>query len=162
MPLNAPFDRLGAARGNPNGRVRLLDWAWPDGTIFELVKFSVEAPDRIGPCGHDQIISFLKSPAGFFRVYSVPYILRGNAAHEPSDQPALRKAVDHRVFFGNAHRVIAQRKNISEHADFDSLGSLAQSSGDKIWRRHGAVGTIVMLIENDAVQAKLFTVGHLV
>jgi hypothetical protein len=39
---------------------------------------------------------------------------------------------------------------------------LTKSGRDQVRRRHGAVGAVVVLVEDDAVEAQLLTVGHLV
>ena len=54
---------------------------------------------------------------------------------------------------GDAHRMIAQRQDVAKHADFYFLGSLAQRRGDQVGRGHGAIGAVVMLVENHAVEA---------
>ena len=161
MTLDAPFDRLGAARGDPDRRVRLLHGTRPDRAVFELEELAFEAPHGLCPRGHDQVIGFLESSARLCGVDAVPDVFRRNAAHEPRDQPAVTEAVDHRVFFGDAHGVVAQRQNITEHADFYFLGLLAERRRDQIRRRHRAVGAVVVLVENDAVETQLFAIRHL-
>ena len=119
------------------------------------------APHRLGPGGHDQIVGFFEATAGFFRIDAVPNIFRRNAADEAGDQPAVAEAVDHGVFFGDAHRMIAQRQNVAEDADLYLLGFLAQRGGDQIGRRHRAVGAVVVLVEDHAVETQFLAVGHL-
>src|SRR5437762_3926722 len=64
--LDAPLDRFGAARGDPDRRMRLLHRARPDRTVFELEELSFETPHRFSPGGHNQVIGFLKSSARLF------------------------------------------------------------------------------------------------
>ena len=125
MAFDAPFDRLGAARGDPDRRVGLLHRPRPDGAVMQFEKLALVAPHRFGPGGHDQVVSFFEAAARLFRIDAVPNILRRDAAHEAGDQPAVTEAVDHGVLFGDAHRMIAQRQDVAEDADFDFLGSLA-------------------------------------
>src|SRR5580765_1743907 len=61
VTLDAPFDRLGAARGDPDRRVRLLNGTRPDRAVFELEELAFEAPPGFSPRGHDQVIGFLES-----------------------------------------------------------------------------------------------------
>ena len=103
----------------------------------------------------------MESSARLFRIYPVPDIFRRDAAHEAGDQPAVGEAVDHRVFFGDANRMIAQRQDITEHADLDLLGFLAERGRDQIRRGHRAVGAVMVLVENHTVEPQLFAIGHL-
>src|SRR5215468_4316753 len=160
MTLHAPFDGLGAPCRDPDRWMGLLQWARPDRAIFEMEELSVMTPDRLGPCGHDEIIGFFETPAGFLRIDSVPYVLWWNAAHEAGDEPSVRKAVDHSVFFGDAHGMIAQRQDVAKDPDLDPFCLLAQRRGDQVRRRHGSVRAIMMLVKNHAVETKLFAVGH--
>ena len=158
--LDAPFDRFGAARGDPDRRMGLLHRPWPDRAVVQFEKRALVAPHRLGPGGHDQVVGFFETAARFFRVYPVPNIFRRNATDETGDQPAVTEAIDHGVLFGNAHRMIAQRQDVAEDADFYFLGSLAERGGDQVGGRHRAVGAVVMLVENDAVKTEFLAVGH--
>src|SRR5262245_55158930 len=160
MTLHAPFDGLGTPRRDPDRWMGLLQWARPDRAIFEMEELSLMTPDRLGPGGHDEVIGFFETAAGFLRIDSVPYVLWWNATYEAGDEPSVRKAVDHGVFFGDAHRMIAQRQDVAEDADLNLFCLLAQRRGDQVGRRHGPVGAIVVLVKNHAVEAKLFAVGH--
>src|SRR5262249_49308307 len=143
MTLHAPFDGLGAPRRDPDRWIGLLEWARPDRAIFEMEEVSLVTPDRLGPGGHDQVIGFFETAAGFHRIDSVPYVLWWNAAHEAGDEPSVRKAVDHGVFFGDAHGMIAQRQDVAKDADLDPFCLLAQRRGDQVRRRHGSVRAIM-------------------
>src|SRR2546425_2122864 len=68
VALHAPFNGFRASGRNPYRRVRLLQRARPDGAVFKLKELSFVAPDRLGPRRHDEIVSLLEAPAGFFRV----------------------------------------------------------------------------------------------
>ena len=57
--------------------------------------------------------------------------------------------------------MIAQRQDVAQDADLDPAGFLAQRGGDQVRRRHGAVCAVVVLVEDDAVEAELLAVGHL-
>src|SRR5215475_6779469 len=130
MTLHAPFNGLGAPRRDPDRWMGLLQWARPDRAIFEMEELSLMTPDRLGPGGHDEVIGFFETAAGFLRIDSVPYVLGWNATHEAGDEPSVRKAVDHGVFFGDAHGMIAQGQDVAENADLDLFCLLAQRRGD--------------------------------
>src|SRR5262245_65048398 len=119
MTLHAPFDGLGAPRRDPDRRMGLLQWARPDRAIFEMEELPLMAPDRLGPGGHDEIIGFFETAAGFLRIDSIPYVLWWNAADEAGDKPSVRKAVDHSVFFGDAHGMIEQRQDVGKQTGLD-------------------------------------------
>src|SRR5215510_9002011 len=65
MTLNAPFNGLGAPCRDPDRRMGLLQRARPDRAVFELKELSFMTPDRLGPRGHDEIIGFFETAAGF-------------------------------------------------------------------------------------------------
>ena len=83
------------------------------------------------------------------------------AGGDNKKQSAVAQAVDHRIFFGDADGKVAQRQYIAEHADFNSLGFLAQRGRDQIGRGHGGISAVVMLVENHAIKTQLFAVSHL-
>src|SRR5262245_863433 len=147
MTLNAPFNGLGAPCSDPDRRMGLLQRARPDRAVFELKELSFMTPNRLGPRGHDEIIGFFETAAGFLRIDSIPYVLWRNATHEAGDEPSVRETVDHGVFFGDAHGMIAQRQNVTEDSDLDLFCLLAQGRGDQVRRRHGSVRAIMMLVK---------------
>src|SRR5262245_50762219 len=106
MTLHAPFNGLGAPCRDPDRWMRLLQRARPDRAVFEMEELPLMTPDRLGPGGHDEVIGFFETPAGFLRIDSVPYVLWWNATDEAGDEPSVREAIDHGVFFGDAHGMI--------------------------------------------------------
>ena len=55
-----------------------------------------------------------------------------------------------------------QWQSIAYNADFSSLDTLGQGSGHDVRRRHGAVGVLVVLVDDDAVPAKFVGALNLV
>ena len=127
-----------------------------------IEKLAVVTPGRFRPGPHDQLESLFETTARLRRVDVVPEVLGRDAPHEARDQPASGHAVDHGVLLRHPNRVVTKRQNVAEHADLDRTGSLAEGRRNQVGRRHGAIGAVVVLIEEYPFEAELFAMFHLV
>ena len=84
------------------------------------------------------------------------------ARREARDDAAAGHAIEHGVLFGHPQRPEMQRRQVAENDDLAVLGPLAERAGQQVRRRHQAIDILVMLVEHDAVEAKLVGVGELV
>ena len=89
-------------------------------------------------------------------------IFRADAADETGDQPALGDIVDHRVFFGDLQRVLAQRNSAADDGDLGPAGAPAEGGCGNDRRRHGAIGILVMLVYRQDVVAQLLAILELI
>ena len=135
--------------------MRLLDRARPDVDVAQLGVAAVPG-ERFArrPCLDDQVVRFLILLARQRRDLAVAEIgVHRGADRKARDQPSARDAVEHREFFGDAHRRIIERDGIAEHDEADVLGPARQRGGDDVRARHQAVAVLVMLVAADGVEA---------
>ena len=102
----------------------------------------------------DEIMRFMEALMREIRIDAGRVILGADAAHEAADDAAAREVVEHRVFFGDVHRIALQRQGAAEDRDLDLLRALDKRAGDEIGRRHQSIGVLVMLVDADAVEAE--------
>ena len=80
-------------------------------------------------------------------------VLHAGAAYKTRDNATSADNVEHGNLFGDTQRVIVQRQSIAHYADFRTLHALGEYGGHEIRRRHGTIGILMMLVDNDTVPA---------
>ena len=83
----------------------------------------------------------------------VHLIFARDAAGEAGDQAAVRQAVEHRQFFGQAQRFV-QRQQVAVDQQFDPFRALRGGGGHQVGRVHQPVRRAVMLVEAETVVAE--------
>ena len=155
--MRRPFDGLGrAGRWRPDRRMRLLIGARPHIDIVEVIEppFERERP-RLGPGLDHQVMRLLESRMRKGRVRSHRVVFSPDPTHHAGDQPAAGDAVEHGVLFGERQRMLAQTEGAAENGDLGGLDAPRQRRGRHDRRRHQPVGVLMVLVDRDAVEAKL-------
>jgi hypothetical protein len=116
----------------------------------------------LGPGLHDQVVRLLEALVGEERIDAGRMVFVADAAHETGDDAAARQVVEHRELFGDVNRVVHQRQRAADDGDLGLAGARDQVGRDQIWRRHQAVGGLVVLVHRDDVEAELLRVDQLV
>ena len=116
----------------------------------------------LGPSAHDQVVRLMKAFVAVGRVGAPGVVFGTDAAHEAGNEAAFGDVVDHGEFFGHGHRVVQQRQGPTQNRDLDIFGAPRQRSGHDTRLRHQAIGVLVVLVDADAVKAKLIGVFELV
>src|SRR4051794_644647 len=141
--------------------MRGLVWPRPKIDIPQAEMVAVEG-ERTGlrPGPDDQIVRLVETLVREIWINTRRMVFRADAAHEPGNDPPLRQIVEHRELFRDVDRIIHQRQGAAEDCDLDLFGALDQRTGDQIWRRHQAVGGLVMLVDADRVKAELLGIDE--
>ena len=137
-------------------RRRVLDRPRPDVHMAKLVVAPVPR-EGIGvrPGAANEVMRFLVLLARQRRYLPVAVIrVHRRADRETGDEPSARNAVEHREFFGDAHRRIVERDGIAEHHEADIRCPPRKPRRDDVRRGHDAVAVLVMLVDADAVEAE--------
>ena len=134
--------------------MRLLIRPWPRIEITVGVEVAVIAGGAVLRPGLQDDLDRLFVPfACGRRVDRIGPIFHAGSERERHLQAALRKHVEHSVFFGQTIRIFEVRRR-APHADFGVLDLRNDHRGDQVWRRHHAVRRIVMFINDDCVKAE--------
>ena len=155
--MRRPFDRLGRAGGRrPDRRMRLLVRPRPHVHVFEVIVLALERERaRARPALHHEVVRLLEARMRECRIDAERIIFGADAAHHAGDQPPAGDAVDHRVLLGERERMLAQAEGVAEDRDLGVLGAARQRGRHHHRRGHQPVGVLVMLVDRDAVEAKL-------
>ena len=117
--LRGPDDGFFAEHAwDPDPRMWFLKWNSPgiDDAMLVMGAFPAEGAG-FGPDLRDQVVRFLEPLAIEGRVDTGGQLLLPAAADETGHQPALGDHVDHRQFFGDPNRIVAERQRIAENDD---------------------------------------------
>ena len=160
--LGRPHHGFRARRArHHNGWVRFLQRQspWVDDTILKMLAFPAER-SRSRPGCENHIMGLFEALTIVGWIDIIGQTLYPTATHKTRDQTAARDAVDHGQFFGETQRIIDHWQGISQHDDLGTSGDFRQYGPGNIDRRLHAEGRRVMLINHDAVKARL--VCHLI
>src|SRR5262252_7241699 len=83
----------------------------------------------------------------------------------PRTKPATsrpRVRLSRMAFFRDHQRIVEKRQRAAENGELGALDAARERAGENAGNRHHAVGGLVMLIEADAVEAKLVGQLHLI
>src|SRR6267378_6906601 len=129
-------------------------------TVLEMLAFPAEG---LGLCPglEDQLHRLALTLPGFARRNVVSEVLVRDAAHQSCDQSPAAHAVEHRVFLGDAYRIV-EGHEIADHRDLHALRRVRQCSADKIAVGHHPVRAEVVLVAPDPVEAATLRVDHAV
>src|SRR5712671_6176169 len=160
--LGRELRRVRVARRDHQGWMRFLQRFGPDRnlTVLEMLAFPAEGLG-LGPGLEDQLHRLALALPGFAGRDVVGKVLVRDAAHQPGDQPPAAHAVEHRVFLGDADRIV-ERHEIADHRDFHSLRGISEGPADKIAVGHHPVRAEVVLVAPDPVEAATLRVDHAV
>src|SRR6267378_2453056 len=160
--LGGEFRRIGVARRDDERRMRFLHRFGPDRNlpIPEVLAFPAEGLG-LGPGLEDQLHRLALALPGFAGRDVVGEVLVRDAAHQSRDQPPAAHAVEHRVFLGDADRIV-EGHEIADHRDFHSLRGISEGPADKIAVGHHPVRAEVVLVAPDPVEAATLRVDHAV
>ena len=114
-----------------------------------------------GPRLDDQSDRFALAAARFARSDVVGEILVRHAAHEARDQPASAHDVQHRIFLGDPDR-IEHRNEIADHRELGVSRPVDQCGADQIAVGHHPVGTEMVLVASEPIEAAFFRIGDAV
>ena len=160
-----PLPGLDAATaGDPDGRMRLLDRAWPDIDVAQLRIFAIEGKWLGSRPGLDhQVMRFIVLVAqhgGHLAIGEVGIHRRPH--RETRHQPPTAHDVEHGELLGHPNGRIIERQAIAEDDQRRARGPTRQRGGDQVRRGHEAVGVAMVLVAADAIEAHLLGVFHLV
>ncbi len=140
--------------------MRLLIGPRPRVDVVELVIFSLERERTgLGPGAQDEIVRLDEAALRFGGIDAHRMIFGADAAHETGDQLAAGDVVEDGVFLGDHQRVVHQRQGPPQDRDAAVLDAPRQRARQHAGGRHHAIGGLVMLVDDDAVEAQL--VGRL-
>ena len=150
-----------SAAGQPHRRMRLLKRLRPGIDVAQLGEFAVERKrSRLGPRLHDQVMCLVVARPHLSR--RCPVIadgVRRGTDGKSSHQPAAAEAIDHGKLFCDADRRIVQGKRVAKDHDRRIGVAAREDGGDQIGRVAETVAVLVMLVDAEAVEAKI--VGQL-
>ena len=102
----------------------------------------------------DDVDQFLVPLARRRRIDRIGPVLHAGAERERDLEASVRHHVEHGVFLGQAVGIFEVRRR-APHADLGVAGLRNERGGDQVRRRHHAVGGVVMLVDDDGVEAEL-------
>ena len=111
--------------------------------------FEVEGAVVRGPGLDDQVVRLPQALAAAKGGDVGRRGLVGHAAHEAALEPAVGEQVDHRHFFGDAHRLVAVGDRVAEHQQSRLLGHAREGAEHHRRRGNHAGGGLVMFVEHD-------------
>src|SRR6266853_1406859 len=160
--LGRELRRVRVARRDHQGWMRFLQRFGPDRnlTVLEMLAFPAEGLG-LGPGLEDQLHRLALTLPGFAGRNVVGEVLVRDAAHQSCDQPPAAHAVEHRVFLGDAYRIV-EGHEVADHRDFHSLRGISKGPTDKIAVGHHPVRAEVVLVAPDPVEAATLRVDHAV
>lgn len=154
--LGAPLPGFdGAAAGDPDGRVWLLDGSGPDVDVSELVVSAVVG-EHLGTCPGlgDEVGGFVVLVAEVCGVGAVAEaVVHGGADGEAGDESTAGDAVEHGEFFGDASGRVVEGDGVAQDDDGGVFGATAEVGGHEVGAGHHAVGVLVVFVDADAVVA---------
>ena len=153
--LGGPGDGALADRaGDPDRRVRLLQRAGPGIDVAVVVVLALPAEGAgLGPGFDDEVVRLLVALPVVGGGGVVRETLAAGAAHPAGDQASAGDHVDLRQRLRQPERVVPDRQDVAEQADFGALGDAGEDRGFDIDHGAHAEGRRVVLVEHDAVEA---------
>jgi len=143
--------------------MRLLERTRPKVHVLHVVMVAFESERPfLGPRAHDQVVRLMEAVVRESRVHAERVVFRADAAHEAADQATAADDVDHRVLFSDRQRVRAQGQCAAKNSDLHLLRFTRQGRSRDNRRRHEAVGSLMVLVHPDRVEAQFLCVLELV
>ena len=164
LVLGRPLDRLGADHaGDPDRGMRLLERLHPriHDAVLEVPALPAEGPGR-RPRRHDDVVRLVEALAVVHGIDVGGHALLAEAAHEAAHHAPAREDVDHGHFLGHPERVVVDGQHVAEEDDLALPVALRHGGPDDVDGRHHAERVVVVLVDHDAVEARLGGVLQLV
>ena len=158
-----PVDRLvGAERGAPDRRVRLLERPRPRVDVAELEVLAIPLEGAgLRPGLDDQVVRLVEAVARLGRVEREGVVLGADPAHEAGDDAPAGDDVEQRDLLGHPQRMVAQRDRVAEDGDL-ARRARDEQRGHHVRRGDVPVGGLVVLVDADPVEADALVLAELV
>ena len=143
--------------------MRFLVRARPKVYIFKVIVFALESEGAgLGPCPDDQIMGLVKAGMTKRWVGTHRIELAANAAHHAANNAPASDAVEHGMFFRERQRMLTDTKRAADNGDLNPIGIARKCRGGHDWRRHNAIGVLMVLVDTESVEAEFLTVFELI
>src|SRR5436305_200112 len=138
----------------PDGR-RLLNRARPDVDVTVTIMLALKGEGtRTRPCLDDQIVCFFHTFAADGRVNIIAKVLHAGAAYKAGDDATTADHIQHGNLLGNTQGIVVQWERVANNSNLCAFDALRQDRGHDIWRGHGTISILVILVNHDAIPAQ--------